>query len=54
VISYAEMTPEEAESFEPRVCLVDDNNDVKESMTLDPKRRTPDLPEDVTEDVLIA
>jgi aspartate 1-decarboxylase len=54
VISYAEMTPEEAEAFEPRVCLVDDNNDVKESMTLDPKRRTPDLPEDVTEDVLIA
>ena len=30
VISYAEMTPEEAEQHEPRVVLIDENNDPKE------------------------
>ncbi len=29
VISYAEMTPEEAEDFKPRVVIVDENNDPK-------------------------
>jgi len=29
VISYAEMTPEEAKSFKPRVVIVDENNDPK-------------------------
>jgi aspartate 1-decarboxylase len=54
VISYADMTPEEAETHEPQVVLVNENNDVKESMTLERKKRTPELPDDVPEDVLIA
>jgi aspartate 1-decarboxylase len=54
VISYADMTPEEAEAHEPQVVLVDENNDVKESMTLERKKKTPELPDDVPEDVLIA
>lgn len=29
IISYAEMTPEEAEDFKPRVVIVDENNDPK-------------------------
>ncbi len=29
VISYAEMTPEEAEDFKPKVVIVDENNDPK-------------------------
>lgn len=29
VISYAEMTPEEAESFKPRVVIVDEDNNPK-------------------------
>jgi aspartate 1-decarboxylase len=54
VISYADMTPEEAEDHEPQVVLVDENNDVKESMTLEMTEKAPDLPDDVPEDVLIA
>lgn len=29
VISYAEMTPEEAQDFKPKVVIVDENNDPK-------------------------
>lgn len=29
IISYAEMTPEEAKDFKPRVVIVDENNDPK-------------------------
>jgi len=35
VISYAEMTPDEAAAYRPRVVLVDKNNDPKEVMDLD-------------------
>ena len=35
VIAYADLTPEEAETFSPRVVLVDKNNDPKETMDLD-------------------
>jgi len=54
VISYAELSPEEAEVFQPRVCLVDENNDVKESLRLDPHRERPDVPDGISDDVLIA
>jgi len=54
VISYAEMTPEEAESHEPNVVLVDENNDPKEEVDLDVQDDTPDVPDDVGNDVLIA
>jgi aspartate 1-decarboxylase len=54
VISYAELSPEEAELFQPRVCLVDENNDVKESLRLDPHREKPDVPDGISDDVLIA
>lgn len=32
IISYAEMTPEEAKTHTPRVVVVDENNDVKNIM----------------------
>jgi aspartate 1-decarboxylase len=54
VISYAEMTPEEAESHEPNVVLVDENNEPKEEVDLDAQDDTPDVPDDVGNDVLIA
>jgi len=54
VISYAELSPEEAQVFQPRVCLVDENNDVKESLRLDPHREKPDVPDGISDDVLIA
>ena len=54
VISYAEMTPEEAESHEPNVVLVDENNDPKGEVDLDVQDDTPDVPDDVGNDVLIA
>ena len=54
VISYAEMTPEEAESHEPNVVLVDENNNPKEEVDLDVQDDTPDVPDDVGNDVLIA
>jgi len=54
VISYAEMTPEEAESHEPNVVLVDENNDPKEEVDLDVQDDTPDVPDDIGNDVLIA
>jgi len=34
-ISYAELTPKEARQLHPRVVLVDENNDVTETRTLD-------------------
>ena len=54
VIAYAEMTPKEAEEHEPHVVLVDANNDIKESRTLEMDENAPPLPDDVAEDVLIA
>ena len=54
VISYAKMTPEEAESHEPNVVLVDENNNPKEEVDLDVQDDTPDVPDDVGNDVLIA
>jgi aspartate 1-decarboxylase len=55
VISYAEMTPEEAQSHRPHVVLVDENNDPKEVFDLDVANpHTPELPHEVSRDVLIA
>jgi aspartate 1-decarboxylase len=54
VIAYAEMTPEDAEDHEPNVVLVDEDNNPKGDVDLDVQDDTPDLPNDVTEDVLIA
>ena len=47
VISYAEMTPEEAESFTPNVVLVDENNDPKQHIEAE-------KPGTVRDDMLIA
>ncbi len=47
VISYAEMTPEEAESFHPNVVLVDENNDPKQQIEAE-------QPGTVRDDMLIA
>ncbi len=54
VISYADMTPEEAREHEPNVVLVDENNDPKDEVDLDVQDDLPELPGDVTNDVLIA
>lgn len=54
VISYADMTPEEARDHEPRVVIVDENNDIKQTVGVEVDNETPDLPSDVSEDVLIA
>jgi aspartate 1-decarboxylase len=54
-ISYADLTPSEAQQHHPRVVLVDENNDVKETRTLDVHPGgASDLEEDGWEDVLIA
>ena len=53
-IAYASLTPEEAETHRPRVVLVDEENNPEEIMDMEVKRDTPDLPEDVSEDVLTA
>ena len=54
VISYADMTPEEAREHEPNVVLVDENNDPKDEVDLDVQDDRPELPGDITNDVLIA
>ena len=56
VISYADLTPSEAQDHHPRVVLVDEDNDVKETRTLDvrPDDGRTDLDDGEWEDVLIA
>jgi len=54
VIAYADMTPEEAAEHHPRVVLVDEENDPKEVMTLDPGEHMPEAENTVEDDVLIA
>lgn len=56
VISYAELTPSEARQHHPRVVLVDEDNNVTETRTMDVSDGDTDLtPEDDDlEDVLIA
>ena len=53
-ISYAQLSPEEAASHRPRVVLVDEHNDPEDIMDMDTRNETPDLPEDVSEEVLTA
>lgn len=54
VIAYADMTPEEATDHRPRVVLVDEQNDPKEVMNLDPGEHKQQAENTVDEDVLIA
>jgi len=56
VISYTELTPSEARQHHPRVVLVDENNDVTETRTLDVSPGATDITpsEDGWDDVLIA
>lgn len=55
VIAYTELTPQEAQQHHPRVVLVDENNDVKETQTLDVSPQETDIREDGwDDDVLIA
>lgn len=59
VIAYADMTPEEAAEHHPRVVLVDEQNDPKDVMDLDPHEhatRKTNAPEGnaIEEDILIA
>lgn len=54
VISYAEMTPSEAQQHHPRVVLVDEDNNVTQTRTLDVSPGETDIKEDGWDDVLIA
>jgi aspartate 1-decarboxylase len=54
VIAYADLTPEEAETHQPRVVLVDENNDPKEARDLEVEDGTPNVPDDLPDDMLIA
>lgn len=53
VISYAQLTPEEASEHYPRVVLVDEENNVTETKEVVPRASEVPSP-DGTEDVLIA
>lgn len=52
VISYADMTLEEARRHRPRVVLVDENNNPTDFVDLDVKYEAPDLPSVLPDDVL--
>lgn len=54
VISYAQLSPSEARRHHPRVVLVDEENEVKETTTLDVAPEEDDFSPDGMEDVLIA
>jgi len=60
VIAYADLAPNEAQEHHPRVVLVDEDNNVKETQTLDVSPGDTDITpdeapdEDGWEDVLIA
>lgn len=54
VISYAEMTPEEARTHQPRVVLCDEHNDPKEVLTYDVDQSPRDVSNQVAEEVLTA
>lgn len=54
VISYAQLSPSEARRHHPRVVLVDEENEVKETNTLDVGPEEDDFSPDGMEDVLIA
>lgn len=60
VIAYADLTPSEAQGHHPRVVLVDEDNNVKETRTLEVSPGETDITpdeapdEDGWEDVLIA
>jgi aspartate 1-decarboxylase len=56
VISYAELTPSEARQHHPRVVLVDEDNNVKETKTMDVRPGGDEMkePDDNWDDVLIA
>jgi len=56
VISYVDLTPSEAHQHHPRVVIVDEDNDVKETRTLDVSPGDTDITpsEDGWEDILIA
>ena len=55
VISYAELTPSEAQQHNPRVVLVDEDNNVSEIRTLEVSSgERPEMEDENWEDVLIA
>ena len=56
VIAYADLTPSEAQQHHPRVVLVDEDNNVTETRTLDVSPGETDITpqDDGWEDVLIA
>ena len=55
-IAYADMTPEEAQEHEATAVLVNEDNDVKDVLTLSARERThpEDLPDDVPEEAVVA
>ena len=53
VISYAEMTPEEAKDHKPRVVIVDENNDPKEILENTQPGKSYDLETGLVDNTLI-
>ena len=55
-IAYADMTPEEAEHHDATAVLVDEDNDIKDVLSLSAEQRThpEDLPADVPEEAVVA
>ena len=54
VIAYADMTPEEAAEYHPRVVLVNADNDPKKVMDLTPDEHSRPAENPIEDDVLIA
>ncbi len=53
VISYAEMTPEEAKDHKPRVVIVDENNDPKEILDNTQPGKSYDLETGLVDNTLV-
>ena len=53
VISYAEMTPEEAKDHKPRVVIVDENNDPKEVLDNTQPGKSYDLETGLVDNTLV-
>ncbi len=53
VISYAEMTPEEAKEHKPKVVIVDENNDPKEILENTTHGKTYDLETGLVDNTLV-
>lgn len=54
VIAYAQLTLEKARRHRPKVVIIDDNNDPKETIELEMSSEKPNLPDEFSFDILSA